>query len=1007
MAFHEHNPAFAVPRISLLPESHISNQKKIIMKNVFFTFSFLFMTLLLSAQTAGVQVIHNSPTPGTNAGPVVDIYVNGALLAPLTAVPFRAATPFLEVPSGVDLTVDVKVNPSTPADPSVASFPIGSLEDGVNYVVTAAGVVGDMSNPFNLYINGAGKQAAADPATVEFAVFHGSPDAPEVAVDARTVGNLIPSLDFGAYSSYLAVAPDVYYVDIRPASDSDIVATFQADLSGLAGGAATVFASGFLGNTPSFGLYAALPTGAVVELPMSPVARVQVIHNSPSPTVDIYANGDMLLPGVEFRTATDFMFIPAEVALDLAVVPAGGDPVMDDVYDGAPITLTNGETYVVVANGIAGDMMTPFTLDIQANGQEGAMSSDNIDFTILHGSPNAPMVDIEVVGVVSAQLASGLSYGEFTDYISAPAAPYFVNVTPDGIGTLTFFANLEGLDGGAATVFASGIVGGTPGFGLFAALPTGDIVELPLVDKFAQGNIIHNVPSVAANAVDIYLNGAIAVPDFGFREATGFIELPAEIPLQIGIAPAGSASVSDTIVNFRLDGGLAENENYIITAAGQVGSADFPLSLQIRAGARQMADNMDNVEFTVLHGSPGAPNVDVDARAVATLINDLGYGSYTDYISVPGATYYLDVRAANDPNIVATFEAPLTGLDGAALTVFASGLLGGNPGFGLFAATAEGDVIELTPTNIARLQIIHNSPEPTVDIYVNDVLAVPGLEFRQATEYIFIPAVDAQNIKVVPAGGDPAMDAVFDADVTFGNNGDSFLAMATGIAGNGDTPFGIELFSQGLEVAEGSGVDLLLYHGSTDAPEVDVVVDGAGTILFDDVAYGEFSDTYVNVPADAYILNVTPSDDNETVVKSYEADVSGLEGGAAVVFASGFFSGDAPAFEVWVALPDGTTFPLTETVATNDLADQVSDLALAPNPSSTTTWLELDAKANMDLSIQVFNLNGQQVASVFEGTVATGKQQIEVDVTSLNTGLYLLQIRSGEAQQTLKLNVLR
>ena len=66
-----------------------------------FTLSFLLSLCFLvsQAQSSFVQVIHNSPTPGSEAGPVVDIYVNGALLPQLTGVPFRAATEFLEVPS--------------------------------------------------------------------------------------------------------------------------------------------------------------------------------------------------------------------------------------------------------------------------------------------------------------------------------------------------------------------------------------------------------------------------------------------------------------------------------------------------------------------------------------------------------------------------------------------------------------------------------------------------------------------------------------------------------------------------------------------------------------------------------------------------------------------------------------------------------------------------------------------------------------------------------------------
>ena len=982
-----------------------SNQKISFMKQMLTTVALVLSALLVFGQTAQVQVIHNSPLSGTMSGPVVDIYVNGSLLPPLTAVPFQAATPFLDVPAGFPITVDVKVNPSTPADPSVATFPLGALADGGTYVVMAAGEVGNASTPFNLYVNGNARETAEDPALVDLAVFHGSPDAPNVDVDARTVGNLLGDLAFGSFTEYLSVAPGLYYLDVRAAGDPDIVATFQADLSALAGGAATVFASGFLSDMPGFGLFAALPDGAVIELPLAPVARVQIIHNSPAPTVDIYANGAPLLSDLAFREATEFQFLPAEAPISLAVVPAGGDPATDDVYGGAPLTLENGRTYVVVADGIAGDLDFPFTLHINDEGRESGSTGSSVDFSILHGSPGAPAVDVSVSGVVSGMLAGGLTYGNFSSYIVAPAAPYFLEVEAPSAGlTLPFYADLEPLGGQAATVFASGLVGGSPGFGLFAALADGTVVELPLIDEFAQVNIIHNSPEPT---VDIYLNGALAVADFEFRNATGFLELPASVPLSIGVALAGSASVADTIANFRLPDGLASEENYIVTAAGIAGDPDFPFTLQIRDGARLEADDPSLVDLTVLHGSPAAPSVDVAARAVGTLITDLSYGTYTDYLSVGPDLYYLDVRAAGDPGIVATFEADLSGLTGGAATVFASGILGGSPAFGLFAALPDGMVVELPSVRVARAQIIHNSPTPTVDIYVDDVLAFGEVAFRNATGYFFLPAETALNLKVVPAGGDPATDAVYDENVALEANGDSYVIMASGLAGDPDQPFGLQLFKQSREAAAGgTGIDLLLFHGAPDAPEVDVVVDANGAVLFDDVAFNEFSADYVNVPEGIYQLNVTPSDDNGTIVRAFEADLNGLDGGAAVAFASGFLTQDDPAFGVWVALPDGTTFALPEVIlSTDDLGGRLAGFRLSPNPVSGQAWIDLQLNEAVDAQLQLTDLTGRVVRQIFQGQLSAGVQALSFDTQGLPAGMYLLTLRSEQGVSSLRVVV--
>ncbi|MBN2682532.1 MAG: DUF4397 domain-containing protein, partial [Bacteroidales bacterium] len=56
----------------------------------------------LQAQTARLQVIHNS---ADNAAQMVDVYANGALL--LDDFAFRTATPFIDVPAGINLQVAI------------------------------------------------------------------------------------------------------------------------------------------------------------------------------------------------------------------------------------------------------------------------------------------------------------------------------------------------------------------------------------------------------------------------------------------------------------------------------------------------------------------------------------------------------------------------------------------------------------------------------------------------------------------------------------------------------------------------------------------------------------------------------------------------------------------------------------------------------------------------------------------------------------------------------------
>lgn len=97
--------------------------------------------------------------------------------------------------------------------------------------------------------------------------------------------NVVANLAYGEFTPYLGLNAEKYDLAVRASGDPNVVASYRADLSGLAGGAAYVFASGILGGTPAFGLFAALPNGTVIELPLTPTSRVQIVHNSPAPTV--------------------------------------------------------------------------------------------------------------------------------------------------------------------------------------------------------------------------------------------------------------------------------------------------------------------------------------------------------------------------------------------------------------------------------------------------------------------------------------------------------------------------------------------------------------------------------------------------------------------------------------------------------------------------------------------------------------------------------------------------
>jgi hypothetical protein len=162
----------------------------------------------------------------------------------------------------------------------------------------------------------------------------------------------------------------------------------------------------------------------------------------------------------------------------------------------------------------------------------------------------------------------------------------------------------------------------------------------------ARVQVIHNSADVLAGSVDVYINGSIAIPDFAFRSATPFLDLPAGVTLNIGIAPGNSTSVNDTLANFPVV--LTANEKYVVIANGVLtgGYAANPdgrntgFTLFVKAMAQEVGTGT-GVDLFVLHGSTDAPTVDVKVRELssATIVDNAAYGDITPYLTAPAQGY--------------------------------------------------------------------------------------------------------------------------------------------------------------------------------------------------------------------------------------------------------------------------------------------------------------------------------------------------------------------------------
>lgn len=782
-------------------------------------------------------------------------------------------------------------------------------------------------------------------------------------------------------------------------------------------------------------------------------ANVQIIHNCADPAasaVDIYVNGNLALDNFAFRAATQFLSLPAGTLLNIGVAQANSTSV-DDTLVNFPVTFTSGANYYVVASGVLNPgnfaanpntINTAFTLNVFSQAQQNASGPQVCSLQFFHGCTDAPAVDV-LARNYGLSLFTNSTYGSFgSGYVDAPiTAPVIIDVTPYQQNQnilVTYLADITGLGGQSALAFASGFLNPTANqngadFGVFVALPDGAVVQLPDT-ALALLNIIHNCADPAAAAVDIYVNDQLFIDNFAFRTATGFVNVPADVDLNVGIAPGNSLSSADALVTYNLN--LENNQSYIAIAKGVLTPLNFApnpdgnstgFDLHIIASAETTSGSQNTVKLNVFHGSTDALTVDVKLAGGPVLIDNLQYGASTNYLSVAPATYFLEITPGNDNNtVVAAYTANLSTLAGQAITLFASGFLNpadnqnGEP-FGLFACLTNGTVIALpltgAVTDSAQIQIIHNAADPaaaSVDIYVNGSLLLDNFVFRTATPFVTVPAGVTLTVGVAPANSTSANDAIATFDLVLTPNSKN-IAIANGVlnpanfASNPDavsTGFTIWLDTNAQTAATNPAkVDVKVVHGSTDAPTVDVLIQGVSTPIVDNAKYGDIT-SYLEVDPITYTLVLTPGNDNNTVVKKYAAPLTTAQGGAAVVFASGFLNPAAnqsgPAFGLYACLPSGFVLALPDITTVSANMPSNGLVSIFPNPASD--FIIINNQDENLINVQLFDIAGKLIMDY--GVILSNTYKA-FSTSEINNGSYLLRISKGNEITNHKVMVIK
>jgi len=566
----------------------------------------------------------------------------------------------------------------------------------------------------------------------------------------------------------------------------------------------------------------------------------------------------------------------------------------------------------------------------------------------------------------------------------------------------------------------------------------------------ASLQVIHNCADAAAGTVDIYAGTSLLIDNLQFRFASQtFTNIPAATVLTIGVAPGTSTSSSQSIATFTVN--FAPNTVNIVVADGIVSSSGYspsnavaPFRLSTYTAGVTAAPNGTTTSLLIHHGSTDAPTVDIVAPLTGAnptspniLVNNASYPVFAPYLNLPTANYNIQVRDQFSENVVAEYVAPLSTLNlgGAALTVLASGFLtpannSNGAAFGLFVSTTAGGALIPLPTSTVtttRLQAIHNCADAAaaqVDVWFRSaatgtapIVLINDFAFRSASPFIDVPAGQTLTVYIAP----PTSTSVASAIATFTYNLAStskYQLIASGIVsgtgytpGSSTAPFNLianaSVRERGLTA---NNTDVLVFHGATDAPAVNVAAVGAGNVV-SNISYGAYNASgYLplasNTSAGNYTLFVTNTAGTATVA-SYLAPLNtlGLSGSAITVLASGFLNpatnNSGPAFGLWVALASGgTLIPLPALnigtpTGIDNTTNVFNDLKVYPNPFADQITI---SNNGLKTEVQVLDLTGKIV-----GAQSSDNGQIELNTQYLSNGVYFLKVNSQNNQATYKI----
>lgn len=508
---------------------------------------------------------------------------------------------------------------------------------------------------------------------------------------SRVLDGYMNHFDVSANGAQLT-ADEEYFITIRLDNPTDVLSILTDN--GVNGTENSMFFNGTNWSTVATATGSAREMVMVLEIsdgfidaePAEASSSVQFVNIS-NTMIDVYWNGAPVSSTLQL--ASSYLDIPSGEEVEIRIENASDESTL----------LT--ETIAVDANSRIQIIFTGEDVIIVPMDDFGTIPAGNVNLAVLNQT-SLSEISFDIAG--EDETFGPFSASVLSDIFTTTAENKVVTILNGPAGELLEFApTFTAFRDQYATVIVQEdrmILAGSSGL----------VMErMPYEAGTALVQIIHNANDTRRETVSISLNGEVVLENLAFQSATGYLELPANIGIGLGIH---NTPLSGAFFDVEVE--LEADKRYVVVALGIETnnhadnpdgiSNDFELLLLEKSSIT--AGNASEVDFHFVHGGTDAPGVRLEERNSSS---DFGFFRYSDVsttLSVAAATTVFDLYTSSGDR-AGSFVFEMDELAGEAGMLLVNGFV--NPAqnrngapLGMMFVASDGEVV--LPRNITSVE---------------------------------------------------------------------------------------------------------------------------------------------------------------------------------------------------------------------------------------------------------------------------------------------------------------